>query len=274
MVRRIPIITIFTLGLLLSAANLHAQETVSINFRVFGAGLDNFEDLFYYNGNAFVSLDFNRTSRSLKTYIYRGTPRITIFAPNPNYERNQLDTPAFLPLASKRIDQSSQNSLLIFVADKKNRLAQKENRKYKLFLLDDSPEAFPRNTILAINATEVDLYGKVASETISLPSNSIRRTDYSEFTSGNKPVPIAFAFQTSTGARLTMSNNVPLSPNRRVVLILMSPRREGSIRIDVRALTDAISPPETENSSYEIQSSIHQHRGHAERAPPFASTTA
>jgi hypothetical protein len=45
-----------------------------------------------------------------------------------------------------------------------------------------------------------------------------------------------------------MSNNVPLSLNRLVVLILMNARREGSVRINARALIDTISPPGDDNS--------------------------
>ena len=229
-------------SLFLTVANLHSQETVSLNFRVFGAGLDDFQDLFYFDGGEFVPLGFKKTSRSVSTYEYRGAPRITIFAANPAYRANPLETPAFLPLASLRIDQSYPDSLLIFVADAKNRQKQKEKRNYKLFLLDDSPEAFKGNTIYVINATEIDLYGKIGTETLILSSNSNQKSDFSQFASDNKPVPIRFAFQTPEGPRLTMSNDVPLQLNRRVVLVLMNPRREGSTRISTRALIDIISP--------------------------------
>lgn len=242
MARRITTLIIFACGLFLSVANLHSQVSVSVNFRVFGAGLDDFQELFYFDGGEYVPLGFKKTSRSVNTYEYRGAPRITIFAPNPAHRANPLETPAFLPLASLRIDQSYSNSLLIFVADTKNRQSKKEKRRYKLFLLDDSPEAFQRNTIYAINATEVDLYGKIGTETVKLPSNSSKNKDFSRFAYKKEPVPIAFAFQTSEGTRLTMSNNVPLSLNRRVVLILMNPRREGSTRINARALIDIVSP--------------------------------
>ena len=189
-----------------------------------------------------MPLDFKKTSRSVNTYEYRGAPQITIFAPNPAHRVNPLETPAFLPLASLRIDQSYPDGLLVFVADAKNRQKQQEKRSYKLFLLDDSPGAFKGNTIYTINATEIDLYGKIGTETVILSSNSNQRTDFSQFASNNKPLPIRFAFRTPKGPRLTMSNDVPLSLNRRVVLVLMNPRREGSTRINTRALIDIISP--------------------------------
>ena len=229
-------------SLFLTAANLHSQETISVNFRVFGAGLDDFQGLFYFDGSEYVPLSFKKTSRSVSTYEYRGAPRITIFAANPAYRANPLETPAFLPLASLRIDQSYPDSLLVFVADTKNRQKQKEKRNYKLFLLDDSPETFKGNTIYTINATEIDLYGKIGTETVILYSNSNQKADFSQFASNNKPVPIRFAFQTPEGPRLTMSNDIPLSLNRRVVLVLMNPRREGSTRINTRALIDIVSP--------------------------------
>ena len=242
MARRITTLIILAYSLFLSVANLHSQETVSVNFRVFGAGLDDFQDLFYFDGGEYMPLGFKKTSRSVNTYEYRGVPQITIFAPNPAHRVNPLEAPAFLPLASLRIDQSYPDSLLVFVADTKNRQKEKEKRIYKLFLLDDSPEAFQGNTIYTINATEIDLYGKIGMETAILSSNSSKKTDFSRFASNNKPLPIRFAFQSPEGPRLTMSNDVPLSPNRRVVLILMNPRRERSTRINTRALIDIISP--------------------------------
>ena len=242
MARRIKTLIILAYSLFLTVANLHSQETTSVNFRVFGAGLDDFQDLFYFDGGEYVPLDFKKTSRSVNTYEYRGAPQITIFAPNPAHRVNPLETPAFLPLASLRIDQSYPDGLLVFVADAKNRQKQQEKRSYKLFLLDDSPGAFKGNTIYTINATEIDLYGKIGTETVILSSNSNQRTDFSQFASNNKPLPIRFAFRTPKGPRLTMSNDVPLSLNRRVVLVLMNPRREGSTRINTRALIDIISP--------------------------------
>lgn len=229
-------------SLFLAVANLHSQETISVNFRVFGAGLDDFQGLFYFNGGEYVPLGFKKTSRSVNTYEYRGAPQITIFAPNPAHRAKPLEAPAFLPLASLRIGQSYPDSLLVFVADAKNRQKQKEKRSYKLFLLDDSPEAFKGNTIYTINATEIYLYGKIGTETVTLSSNSTQKADFSKFAFNNKPVPIRFAFQGPEGPRLTMSNDVPLSLNRRVVLVLMNPRREGSTRINTRALIDIISP--------------------------------
>ena len=229
-------------SLFLTVANLHSQETVSVNFRVFGAGLDDFQDLFYFDRGDYIPLGFKKTSRSVNTYEYRGAPQITIFAANPAHRTKPLETPAFLPLASLRINQSYPDSLLVFVANAKNRQKQKEKRSYKLFLLDDSPEAFKENTIYTINATEIELYGKIGTETVILPSNSSQKSDFSQFTSNNKPLPIRFAFLTPKGPRLTMSNDIPLSLNRRVVLVLMNPRREGSTRINTRALIDIISP--------------------------------
>ena len=229
-------------SLFLTVANLHAQETVSVNFRVFGAGLDDFQDLFYFDGGEYMPLGFKKTSRSVNTYEYRGAPQITIFAPNPAHRTKPSETPAFLPLASLRIDQSYPDSLLVFVADAKNLQKVKEKRSYKLFLLDDSPEAFQENTIYTINSTEIDLYGKIGTETAILSSNTSKNTDFSRFASNNKSLPIRLAFRTPEGPRLTMSNDVPLSLNRRVVLVLMNPRREGSTRISARALIDTISP--------------------------------
>ena len=242
MARRIKTLIILVYSLFLTVANLHSQETVSVNFRVFGAGLDDFQDLFYFDRGDYIPLGFKKTSRSVNTYEYRGAPQITIFAANPAHRTKPLETPAFLPLASLRINQSYPDSLLVFVANAKNRQKQKEKRSYKLFLLDDSPEAFKGNTIYAINATEIELYGKIGTETVILSSNTTQKADFSQFASNNKPVPIRFAFQTPEGPRLTMSNDIPLSLNRRVVLVLMNPRREGSTRVNTRALIDIISP--------------------------------
>jgi len=249
MARRFTTLITLTLGLLLSTASLFSQETISVDFRVFGVGLDSFEDLYFYNGKKFIPLEFKKTSRSSAEYEYSGAPQITIFTTNPNYQPNDPSIPPYLPLASINLNRSYPDGLLILSANPNNRRSQGEERRYRIFILDDSPQAFPPNSINVINSTGVDLVGRVASETISLPINTTQSVNYGELASNNKPIPIAFALNTSEGLRLTMSNDIPISLGRRVVLILMNPRREGSTRIEVRALIDTISPPEAEGSA-------------------------
>jgi len=244
MARRFTTFIALAFGLLSGQPALFSQEQVKIHFRTFGVGMDSFEGLYYNDGKEFISLEFEKTSRSSIDYQYSGTPQISIFTRNSTYQEHEPNSQEFLPLAKLRINRSLENALLLLVAHPENRQFLKEERQYKIFLLDDSPEAFPSNSINVINATEVDLYGKVANAKITLPRNSNQLVNYSSFTSRNKPIPIAFAFNTDDGPRLTMSNEVPLSLNRRVILILMNPRREGSIRIEVRTLIDLLAPKE------------------------------
>ena len=245
--RRITTLITSVLSLFLSAHCLFSQEAVSVDFRVFGAGLDSFEELFFHDGSEFTPLEFNKTSRSTKVFEYRGEAPITIYTPNPAYKLNAEEIPPYLPLASIQPDRSLENGLLVLVSHSENRKTPMEQRHYKLFLIDDSQGAFPGNSIQIINATGSDLYGQVAEDRIDSPRNSVRSVDYSNYAKTEKSVPIEFAIKTTDGPRLTMSNDIPLPSNRRVVLILMNPRRAGSIRIEVRALIDAIPIPDTED---------------------------
>lgn len=236
----ITILTILILPLALKAQRAASDTIVTVEFSVFGVGLDSFEDLLFFDGEKYVELHFNKTSRSTEVYAYRGPQVIRIVTPNPAYPGPSNDEPMYLEVTQVSAVTSIQNALLVFAADKQNRQVAKEKRKYRAFLIDDSPTSFPANSITIINATSVDLYGQVANERFQFPTNSTKLISYENFARDDEAVPIAFAFDAPDGPMLTMSNTIPLPRDRRVVLILMNPRREGSIRINLRSLIDVL----------------------------------
>ena len=240
MARRRITIVLLLFKFLLGGSSLYGQESVSIRFRVFGAGLDHFKGLYYFDGKKHRPLSFNKSSRSKDTYLFHGTPELSIYALNPAYQKNIGDIARFLPLASCHLNRSLKEALLVLVAHPKNQKARLERRQYKLFLIDDSHAAFPRDSIQLINATEVNIFGNVAASRIDLRSDFSQGVDYSAYTENDKAVPISLAIKSENRPRLTMSNDLPLPRGRRVVLILMNPRREGSIRIVLRSLIETV----------------------------------
>ena len=218
------------------------ENIVSLDFRVFGVGHDDFKELYFYNGKAFEALNFKRTSRSEKTYSYRGSSKFGIYIKNPNYEFGNDNEPPYNEVASGGLDEGFSTGLIVLAANPNNRDVASQERSYKVFIIDDSKEAFTRNSVIFINVTGVHLYGKVGETNLNLPIGHSTPISYSEYANKDKGIPITFAFESKKGPRLVLSNDIRLASNRRVVLILEPPKRKNSTRIDIRMLSEAIYP--------------------------------
>lgn len=239
MARRLATLIALSLALLQLASAQARPETVSVTFRIYGVGQDHFEGLFFFDGDTYQTLELNKTSRSTNAYEYRGPPRLSIHAENPNYRLGEPSELRYVELATIPLDQSYEEALLILVANTDNREGPGDERRYQTFLIDDSISAFGRNAIMILNATGADLYGKVADSTLLLPRGESEKIDYTGLVNQGKRVPVAFALNTKNGPRMVMANEIPLPSNRRVVAVLLPPERKNSLRIEVRALMDS-----------------------------------
>lgn len=221
------------------------QKEISIDFRVFGVGRDHFEELYFFNGKEIEPLEFLRTSRSISTYQYRGSPELNIYFKNPNYIAEDENNPPYLLATSAQIDPSISQGLVIFAANSSNRDVQIHERTYELFIINDAPESFARNSLLLVNTTGVPLFGKAGSTDIDIQPGAIASVDFSDYAGSDKGIPIGLAFEAKNGPRLVLSNDIRIATNRRVVLILERPKRPNSTRLEIRMLSEAIYPKET-----------------------------
>jgi hypothetical protein len=223
-------------------------ETTEYEFKVFGVGRDHYEGLYYYTGETFELLEFHRTHRSIRTYQYKGPLAFGIHVKNPDYDATDPQSLPYTKISESSPPTRSKRQLIVFAASSLNRESSDPERKFTLYHIDDSPEAFRRNTIIVINTTRAELFGSVADSEISLPTGHSSPIPYTSGNSASSATNISFALETKSGAKLVMSNDLKLPNNRRVVLILEPPRRPGSLRIAVRMLSESIFLEE-ENST-------------------------
>lgn len=232
------------LGICLCALNAQDERTTSFEFRVFGIGKDSYEGLYYFDGTNFAALQFHRTHRSAVRYSFNGTSSFGIYVRNPNFYPDDPAAPEFIRVADST-PSPTKDQLIVFSANANNREVSVTNRRFTLFHIDDSLENFGRNTILLLNATGANLFGRIGGESLNLPVGTSSPIAF-ESTSGKSTIRIAFALATQDGTRLVMSNDIAISNNRRSLIILEPPRRQNSYRVAVRVLSESVFPPEEE----------------------------
>lgn len=232
--------------LLAATAFTSAQEEdlLEFEFKVFGVGSDSYEGLFYFNGEEYLPLDFHRTHRSVETYEYKGQTEFLVFVENPDYQESEPNSPKYKPISKVPIASESKRLLIVFSANRNNRSVADTERKFRLFPLNDDRRYFSRNTIIILNTTGANLFGRVAETNIKLPLGASPPISYQDNNNTKSDTRIALALETKEGVRLVMSNDVRLSSNRRILLILEPPRRPDSFRITVRKLSESIFPAE------------------------------
>ena len=225
---------------------LHAQDEKRVSFecRVFGIGKDSYEGLYYFNGTDFNALQFHRTHRSPEKYSCNGTLPLGIFVRNPKFDLNDPESPEFIRVASSDPPQAREQ-LIVFAANANNREVADANRSFTLFHINDSLEDFGRNSIVLLNTTGADLFGRIDGQYLSLPTGASNPIPYKS-TSSKSATRIAFALATRDGTRLVMSNDLAISDNRRVLIILEPPRRQNSYRVAVRVLSESVFLAEEE----------------------------
>jgi|GEM_PF-1828881 len=238
----VRIITALIAALALSTSGLNSQQiptTIDLDFRVFGVGNDNFEGLYYFDGQAYKALDFHKVSRSTATYAYKGVLNFGLYIKNSEYIPTNQNSKQYSRVASENVPININIGLWVIHANPQNNSPTQTKRKFELYFINDEKSHFVRNSILIVNATGRELMGRVGTTNISLPSGISKPISYPENPRG-KITRLAFALQTEQGARLVMSNDIQLSNNRRIVIVLMPPSDPNSMRIGMRKLSQSI----------------------------------
>ena len=246
MARYITTIIIALLAFTSPSSDATESANTSLNFRIFGVGSDDFNGLFFFNGQTYQELTFNRTSRSTETYHYRGEPKIRLYLKNPNFTLERPNEPQYIQAGAANIPADISTSVIIIAAEQENRTVPSSERRYQAFVMNDNRDTFGVNTVAILNTTSVQLYGKVGEETLSLAKGESQQFDYTRYSGKDRGIPVSFAFETQNGPRLVLSNDIRLAKNRRVILILQPPINRNSTRIETRMLSEAIYPKESE----------------------------
>ncbi|MFA6287322.1 MAG: hypothetical protein WC661_08020 [Opitutaceae bacterium] len=119
--------------------------------------------------------------------------------------------------------------------------------EFDVLASDDSPAAFPPETLRVINATPAILAGRIGREQVSLPpgiSHIFSTTAFLPPDEDHDPgMPVGLAVRMPAGWVALYDAPLSVSPNTRVLLIVLSPKNPGSTRIQVRAVHQTLPPP-------------------------------
>ncbi|CAM2987264.1 hypothetical protein [Rariglobus hedericola] len=124
-----------------------------------------------------------------------------------------------------------------------------EGLEFDVLASDDSPTAFPPETLRVINATPANLAGRIGAEQVSLPPGVSRTFATTAFLAPDEDhdpgMPVGLAVHMPAGWVALYDAPLSVSPNTRVLVIVLPPKNAGSTRIQVRAVHQTLPPPVT-----------------------------
>lgn len=181
-----------------------------------------------------VLLSFNRYRRS-KPIEYEGTSPMVFF----RIEKTGIPETPFrkVPVASFKLpfDRTPKDLLLIFRPNKQEKATAP---KFSTFGMDDSPEAFPTNTVIFFNATSITFVGIVNKEKSAFPPGPSKTFPMED------SLYVAIALHAEDSTRVLFENTFKFQEDRRVLIMLHPPKREGSLRIQCYYVTENMAKPQ------------------------------
>lgn len=184
-----------------------------------------------------VALSFSRYRRS-DPVEYKGTVPLVFFrqTPNPNPEEPPVRTP--VATYSMNPDNPVEDLLLFFLPLPEPDPAT--GFPFKVFGMDDSLAAFPRDSAIIFNATGALLYGRVNGD------EQVFRAGASQAFPLGRDFDAAFAVETRDGPKLVFENVLQFSEDLRAIVMLRPPNRARSIRIVSYNIIERLDPALTE----------------------------
>lgn len=181
-----------------------------------------------------VVMSFSQYRRSA-TVEYKGPTPLVFFrqAPNPD----PTLPPLRIPVATWAIAPNSRvkEALLFFLP-----LAQPEadGSLFRIYAMDDSYAAFPRETLMIFNATGARLFGAVVGKEMVFEAGATGPFEL------NRNTRAAFAVETRDGPKMVYENVLEFAGENRVIFMLRPPKRAGSLRIEAYNIIESLDPLE------------------------------
>jgi len=222
-----------------------AIPTVSVTLKTLSIGRGNFSGILVQaeEGEDPVPLTFSRYVRGAPVE-YEGPADIVFFRqqPNPVPDLPPVRTP--VGVVSMDPNNPVEEALVIFYpisaeeaggarpAPIGQDLVAQYTPQFKIWVMDDSLEAFPRDSLMVFNATGARLFGSVIGREMVIPAGAT-----GPFGIGRN-FTAAFAIETQDGPKLVYENVLEFSGEKRVIFMLRPPKRRGSLRIQAYAITE------------------------------------
>ena len=221
------------LAILVGLALLHfcpvasgQAEPIDLSFRVLSVGAGAFDGIHCQPEPGEVEeLSFSRFLPSAPLR-YRGPAGIIFF----RLELSPTGEPRRIPVARVEVPQGVERCLFFF------RKGDDGALPYAIDWIDDSPGAFPLDSMVLLNATGRNLIARVGNEELALPPGSSPAIPFGKIR--NREIPVKLAISTASGAKLAFGNTIDAGSGGRVVLVLEAPRRAGSLRIRTYAIIE------------------------------------
>jgi len=171
-------------------------------------------------------ITFNRSERSIK-YEYKGPLPLIFFRTEPDDNGNILYRP--VGRLDAEPEPAKQEYILFFEpAD--------EQGSHRISKMNAEEQSFPEHSIVFFNTMDVSFIGVLAENRMVIPPGTSPPLDVSGLL--DTDVPIALAIRHNEGLHLVARNSIRFARERKTLMILRPPRREGSLRIRTQRLTE------------------------------------
>jgi hypothetical protein len=162
-------------------------------------------------------------------YSFKGGRQISFF-----------DTLTKEPVAVANLPSDSKKWLLIFVKNTRYDDDPKNQLKYKIYPFDDSRQNLPRNALVFLNLSKMELSGTIEDKEIDLAPGESAPFRIAE------NLRIVLKTPGLYGRKMLPAHikNYSFKPNHRYLMILFPPVLKGSADADVRFLSESLETPE------------------------------
>ncbi|MEO0795348.1 MAG: hypothetical protein AAFX93_09310 [Verrucomicrobiota bacterium] len=218
---------------------LFAQEerpqTIALQFSVLPLGKGNFHKIKVESEPGLVTeLSFSNLNRS-ETINYHGPNPIRFFREKPAPTESDPKATKRVVVATYDLSERWDDALLMFKS-----LPTKNEQKHEFTVLgiDDSPGSFPRGSIIAINATNIQLIARMGKERLVIPPGPSPAFSFLPY--HEDPLLISIATDSKDGPKLLFENSLTFAPDSRVLLIMKPPRKKGSLLLKVYSISEIV----------------------------------
>ena len=137
------------------------------------------------------------------------------------------------------LPSDSKKWLFIFVKNTRYEDDPKNQLKYKIYPFDDSLQNLPKNGLVFLNLSKMELSGTIGSRETNLAAGESEPFRISE------SLRIALKTPDFYGRKMLPAHtkNYQFKPNYRYLMILFPPVLKGSADADVRFLSESLEPP-------------------------------
>ena len=163
-------------------------------------------------------------------YSFKGGRIITFF-----------DTLTKEPVAAVRLPSAAKKWLFIFVKNTRYADDPENEPMYKVYPFDDSRQNLPKNSLVFLNLSKMQLSGAFGDRKLELPAGESKPFRIAQNLRAVLKTPDIYG-QKMLPAHI---KNYRFKPNHRYLMILFPPVLKGSADADVRFLSEPLEPPES-----------------------------